>query len=270
MDSTTIEKIEDLALSAAKANRVNGEPGDTGIPAVIVGNDTMSLERFQPGRSRFRGRFETNTLSEFAGYVKGHKGGHGFIDADQFCAAVFHNLGDVENPGHADWISTLALKPTAAYAAMLAVEGKALGQKQLVEWIEDWSPQLRAKFGTESEATGITQALLAIRKLTISAKSDVTHTDKDFGASRSALEEIEAKADGGIPSYLIFTCTPYLGFQSRDFALRLSVITGDKPALTLRIVSKEAEQEDMAREFKSLLIESIGDAAELTIGTFKP
>lgn len=265
MDATTISKIESLALAAAGANRIEAT-----TPAIVLGSNVVSLENFQSGRSRFRGKFATSALSEFAGYVKAHVGGHGFIDADEFTARVFHNLGDVDEPGHADWTSTLKLDPTAAYAALLSIEGKALAQKQLVEWIEDWSAQLRSKFGAESDAVGITAALAAIRNLTISAKSDVTHTDKDFGAARSALEEIEAKAQGGIPSHLIFTCEPYLGFQSRDFALRLSVITGDKPALTLRIVSKEAITEDIAREFKSRLLEEVGDAATMTIGNFTP
>lgn len=265
MDANAIEKIESLALAAAGANRI-----DADTPAVILGGNIKTLEHLQSGRSRFRGAFTTNALSEFAGYVKAHTGGHGFIDADEFSARVFHNLGDTVEPGHADWTSTLTLEPTAAYAALQTIEGRALTQKQVVEWVEDWSSQLRAKFGAESDAVSITQALAAIRNLTISAKSDVTHTDKDFGASRSALEEIEAKAQGGIPSHLLFTCEPYLGFSSREFALRLSVVTGDKPALTLRIVSKEAVAEDIAREFKSRLLEEIGDAATMTIGNFTP
>jgi len=265
MDASTILEISNLATQATKANRL-----DTFTPAFIHDGEAKSLEAFQKGRSRFRGKFATEVLSEFSGYVKNHVGGHGFIDADRFCAIVFHNLGDVIEPGHADWRSTLTLKSTAAYAAMLSIEGKGLTQKQVVEWVEDWSPQLRAKFGAESDAVGITQALVAIRNLTISAKSDVTHTDKDFGASRSALEEIEAKAQGGIPSHLVFTCVPYIGFVSRDFALRLSVITGDKPALVLRMVAKEATTEDLAREFKTRLLEEIGDAATMTIGNFTP
>lgn len=265
MDANAIEKIESLALAAAGANRI-----DANTPALILGGNVKSLEFLQSGRSRFRGKFETEALSEFAGYVKSHAGGHGFIEAEWLRAIVFHNLGSDTNPGHADWTSTLTLRPTAAYAALLAIENKPLAQKQIVEWIEDWSPQLRAKFGADAEATGIAAALAAIRNLTISEKKDVTHTDKDFGASRSALEEIEAKSLGGIPSHLIFACDPFLGFASREFALRLSVHHGDKPTLTLRIVSKEAVGEDIAREFKTRLLEEIGDAATMIIGSFTP
>lgn len=263
MDATTIEKIEKLVLEAAKANRL-----ETQIPAILCDGNIFSLEQYEAGRSRFRGAFKTNALSEFSSYVKAHEGGHGFIDAEAFRATVIHNLGDVRDPGHADWTSTLQLKPTAAYAAILAIDGKAQGQKQLVEWIEDWAAELTCTFGADGVTMGIASGLAAIRNLTISAKSDVTHTDKDFGASRSALEQIEAKASGGIPTHLSFSCVPYIGFRDREFDLRLSVITGDKPMLTLRIVSKEATQENIALEFKSRLLEEIGGAATMTIGTF--
>lgn len=142
MDAEAIKEISQLAIDAAGANRI-----DAKTPAIILGEEVVSLEHLQSGRSRFRGAFVTNVMSEFAGYVKAHTDGHGFIDADKVAARVFHNLGDTGNPGHGDWTSTLALKPTAAYAAMLAVENKHLSQKQLVEWIEDWSPQLQSKFG---------------------------------------------------------------------------------------------------------------------------
>lgn len=265
MDASTISKIESLALDASNANRLN-----THVPAIIISNEIRTVEHLNAGRSRFRGKFSTTALTEFAGYVKGSPGGAGFIDAKACTARVFLNLGTADDPGHGDWTASLALDPTAAYAAIKAVDGLRLSQKDLVAWIEDWSSFLSAKFGECSEPSSINTALASIRQLTISAKSDVTHTDKDFGASRSALEEIEAKAAGGIPTHLIFACVPYAGFDRREFALRLSVITGEKPALVLRVVSKEAIEEDIAREFKSRLLEEIGDAATMTIGSFTP
>lgn len=267
MDDTAINKIVTLALAAAGANRI-----DAVTPAIILDGQIKPLEHLQAGRSRFRGKFVTPVLSEFATYIRANRAsaGHGFIDAKACSARVFLNLGTPDAPGHADWTATLALEPTAAYAAIQAIEGQPLAQKQLVEWIEDWSAQLTAKFGENDEPTGIAGAVAAIRQLTISAKSDTTHTDKDFGASLSKFEEIEAKAAGGIPSHLLFECTPYLGFQSRELRLRLSVLTGEKPALVLRIVAREALEEEIAREFKARLLEEVGDAATLTIGSFAP
>lgn len=260
MNAEAIKEISQLAIDAAGANRI-----DANTPAIVLGEKVVSLEHLQAARSRYRGEFKTSVLSEFAIYLKANAGGIGFIDPKSCYAKTYLNLGTAETPGHADWTATLELEPTAAYAALLAVNGKQHSQKALVEWIEDWSGNLR---GTDNSP--ISNAVAAIRELTISAKSDVTHTDKDFGAKRSALEEIEAKSTARIPTHINFMCEPYLGFQQRDFILRLSIITGEKPALTLRIVSHEANVEDIAKEFKSALMEAVGTAAHMVIGSFSP
>ncbi|NAK89837.1 DUF2303 family protein [Escherichia coli] len=43
--------------------------------------------------------------------------------------------------------------------------------------------------------------------------------------------------------------------KERPFKLRLSIITGDRPVLVLRIIQLEAVQEEMANEFRDLLSE---------------
>ncbi|WP_244574776.1 DUF2303 family protein, partial [Escherichia coli] len=55
----------------------------------------------------------------------------------------------------------------------------------------------------------------------------------------------------------------------RPFKLRLSIITGDRPVLVLRIIQLEAVQEEMANEFRDLLVEKFKDSkVETFIGTF--
>jgi uncharacterized protein YfdQ (DUF2303 family) len=252
--------IADLAVEAAKANRL-----DTDTPAVLHNGAPVSLEKLGAGRIRFRGAFKTNALADFAAYLKAYPGGVGFIDPKGCAATAYLNLGTPENPGHGDWTATLSPEPTAAFAALLGIDGQHRSQRSLVEWIEDWSGNLR---GVDNSP--ISQVVAVIRALTISAKSEVTHTDKDFGAKRSALEEIEAKATAAIPTHINFRCAPYVGLQDRDFSLRLSIITGDTPALALRIVGKEAVIEDIAREFKATVLSAVGEAATMTIGTFVP
>ena len=251
MEAATMDKIAALAVNADKAVQLSS----TTIPTLIKGEKLISIEHLMSGRSRFRGRFETSVLSEFAGYLKANQGGVGYIGAESCTAKVYLNLGTQEKPGHGDWTASLKLD--------LRADGVRFEQKQLVEWIEDWAALLDAE-------QGMPYAIASIRNLTISTSKDVTHTDKDFGASRSSLESIEAKSGAGIPSHLQFTCTPYRGFTQRTFVLRLSVITGDKPGLTLRIVGREQLDEDIAQEFKASLIESVGDAATMTIGSFTP
>lgn len=266
MDQTTIEKIESLVLAGAR-------PLATPFPAMLVPNGVSikSLECFQPLRNRFRGSFVTSVLSEFAAYVRANPQGVGFIDDfdNSLEAKVFFNLGDAADPGHADWTASLNVKPTAAWAALTAIDGKRLSQRELAEWIEDWSDNMAALTSAEA-AMHLSMAVAAIRNITISAKTEVGHSEKDFGAARTALEDIEAKSASGLPKFFVFEAQPALGFRCRTARLRVAVITGEKPALTLRIVGKEALLEDIRREFRELVLREIGDAAVMTIGSFNP
>lgn len=266
MDESTISKIESLVLTSAR-------PLDTAYPAILVpgGVSVQSLEQFQPLRNRFRGAFVTSVLSEFAAYVRANPGGHGFVSdaTDKLSAQVFFNLGNKSDPGHADWTATLTVQPTAAWAAVMAVDGKRLSQRELAEWIEDWTDQVAAE-GSDGTYMQLAAALASIRNITITARAESAHTEKDFGASRTALEDIEAKAAGGLPKFLRFRAEPALGFMERGVLLRVSVITGEKPALSLRIVGKEALLEDVRTEFRWKVLAEIGDAATMSIGTFNP
>lgn len=267
MDASAIEAIRNQAIQAAKAFDFTNER----VPAVIIDGNVVSIEPLTGARGYFRGQFQTTNLSAFAEYVKAH-GGHGFIDAKQFAARVFHNLGDEAEPGAADWLSTLKLEPTAAYHNLCDIEGVAMLQKSMAEWLEDWAPFLATleAAGDDTNPSAVSAGIHSIRNLNIKATRDTTHTDKDYGASRSSMEDIEASSKGGMPFGFLFTTEPFAGFKPRDITLRLSVITGDEPRLKLRTVGAERLRESVAEEFRDLLVESIGDAATMTIGTFTP
>lgn len=264
MDESAIHAIRDLAIEAAGKNRL-----DTDTPTIIIGGVVQSLEKFELLRSRFRGKFATTVLADYIQYVKEQGGGPSFIDHKAGAATTFFNLGTKEQPGHGDWVARLMLEPTAGYAAILKQNGQRVPQRALVEWVEDWSPSLSAISKT-GEVTGIAPALAALRELKIQQKRETTHSDRDLGATRTALEDIEASSEAGIPSHIVFSVEPYAGFQARQFQMRVSIITGDHPAIVLRLVGQEAMQESIAQEFKDLLRAGIGDAASLTIGEFTP
>ena len=57
----------------------------------------------------------------------------------------------------------------------------------------------------------------------------------------------------------------------RNITLRVSVITsGAQPMLKLRWVGEEMQREEIAQEFKSVINTQIGQAANLTLGSFDP
>lgn len=270
MDQSSVQAIAELAVEAAKLNKL-----DTPTPALILlegdgKQRVVSIEHLQANRSRFRGKLVTDSLQDFIQYTEDHPSGYGFVDAKDVSAKVFFNLGDEAEPGHGDWTATLKLTPTAEYAAMLDVLGKRLSQRNVIDFAEDWASCVTAVAADGSYIT-MTKALAAIRKLTIKATAEATHTERDYGARKSSIEDIEASSEEGLPYAFCFIATPYTGLSSRSFTLRLSVLTGDeKPQLVLRAIALEATKESIAQEFKQNLQDGVGADATLYLGNFTP
>lgn len=260
-----------LELIIANAAAAQALP-QTHTPAVALpdGVTVRNLEQYAANRARFRGELATSSIKDFAEYVNMHT--HpieqvaAFVDQDSMRCRVFFNLGDQEKPGHGDDTAMLKLKPTAAYAALQAIAGKAMSQRDLAEWMEDWAHLLKAFDGDKD--LSVLQAIAAVRNITIKAGMERTHSESNFGGSRSAMDEIEAKSQDTLPTELSFTTVPYEGLLPQTITLRLSVITGDKPQLKLRWVREEAQREEIAQDFKRVIQAEIGGTARVTLGTF--
>jgi len=279
MDSTAVDHIAQLAVEAARANLL-----DTDTPAVILtardGSQRLeSIEHLQPGRSRLRGKFASSALQDFADYVVMHHESaadlapaQGFIDTNKMAATVYFNLGDHEHPGHGDYLAALALKPTAAYAAMQAACMRPLGQRELHDFLEDWRDNIFPLYdGEENTGKPYSAALAAVRDITIETARSVNSVERDMGATRSAMESVDAKSKLVLPSGFLFKAVPYDGLQERTFNLRLGVNTGgDKLTLVLRIQQQEAITEAIAKDFRDRLAAKLGAASSLTLGTFTP
>lgn len=242
------------------------------VPVTALPEDVKihNLEIFQALRSRFRGTLNTNSLRDFANYTISRNGAEaqGFINQDDMSCKVFFNLGDEITPGHADDVAILKLKPTAAYKALQEIAGKKLSQRDLAEWIEDWHLSLVA--GKEGGGTmTISAAIASVRNITIEARSSATSSEHNFGASRSAMDSIEAASAESRIEALFFELIPYEGLGTRVFTLKLSIFTGDdKPTLKLRWAGEEQQVEEIAQEFKTTLAKEVGGSATLTLGTF--
>ncbi|WP_160286516.1 DUF2303 family protein [Pseudomonas knackmussii] len=254
---------------AAAATRVTGSAGAMAV--VPEGFKLHSLEKLEAHRNRFRGALSTSSLADFVTYVKERADEltHGFVDKDSMSCRVIFNLGNADLAGHADDFATLALQPTAAYAALQRLAGQRLSQKDLAEWMEDWRDFLQAITPTD-EVLPLVQAIAAVRNITIKASSERTTVEGNLNASRSAMDQVEAASQDTLPGSLIFSCPPFDGLPVRNFVLRLAVITTEaKPVIKLRWVGEEQVREEIAQEFKELLAAEIADSTSLTIGTFK-
>src|SRR6185312_10514494 len=279
MDRTAIEAIGQLAIEAAAGNRLS-----TDTPAIILtardGSQRVeSLEHLQPGRSRLRGKFTSTALQDFAEFVVTRyevagdpAPAQGFIDTDKMAATVYFNLGDHEHPGHGDHLATLALKPTAAYAALAAACSRPLGQRELHDFLEDWRDNTFALYdGATDDGKPYSAALAAVRDITVETARSVNSVERDMGATRSAMESVDAKSKLVLPSGFLFKAVPFEGLQERTFTLRLGVNTGgDKLTLVLRIQQAEAITEAIAKDFRDRLAAKLGAASSLTLGTFTP
>lgn len=268
LTSEAIQLITNNALIAA------GKPLPTFTPTAVLpeGAKVVDLERFAAGRSRFRGIYSTNSLGDFGKYVidRAVVTAKGFIDQDDMSCVTIFNIGDDVNPGHADDRATLKLKPTAGYKAVLAIGGKAMTQKDLSDWIEDWNGSLKA-LGEDLEDISLVKAIAAVRTITIKASSESDHTVSETRASRSAMDAIEATSKETLPTSLLFSVVPFEGLSVREIILRISVITsGAQPALKLRWIGEEVQREEIAQEFKSVLEVQVGEAVKLALGTFNP
>lgn len=243
----------------------------TDCPTAVAPDDysVHNLESFMSGRYRFRGNMRTTSIPAFLAYANERTEVSCFVDAENMSARAFFNLGDQENPGHGDDTASISLKKTAPFNALLGIDGTKRGQKELAEWLEDWR-----EFISFSDSSGVSlsavQAIGAVRRVTISAKAEQTHEERDFGTSRSAMEEIEANAEDKLPSHIIFNCTPYEGLGERSFAVRLSLLTGEeKPKFSIRIVRLETQEEEMADEFKDLIEAGLNEEiAKVFVGSF--
>lgn len=271
MEGSAIQLIQNTAIEAAQGRAAELLQGKQ--IALPDGYRIHDLEQFQAGRRRFRGTLRTDSLSDFTGYVRRraeHREGPapGFIKAESLSANVVFNLGDVSAPGHADDQAILTLKPSAPYASMLAVDGLHLPQKDALDWLEDWSDQVKF-VDADGEAMAAGAAITALRKITIRATAESTTSQDQYRATRSAMEDVEARGAQQLPAEVRFTCTPCPGLPDRTFRLRVGVLTNsEKPILTLRVRNLAAEQEAIAQDFKRVLLEDLQEAAVLTIGTF--
>lgn len=270
LNGDAISQVKDLAISGIRLGAVENMP----CPAVAKpdGLEIVSLERYQEGRYRFRGSLKTTSISDFVKYSVSYSDTPGvrcFIDAEDMSAKTIFNLGTIAAPGHADNSAVIGLKKTSPFSAVLSVNGRRQGQKELAEWLEDWRDFLLA-FDAEGNTLDIKQAIGAVRRITIESSRSSDHEDSDFSAKKSIMENVEAKSKDIMPAAFEFKCTPYEELQERAIKLRYSILTShDTPALVLRIVQLENLEEQMAQEFRDLLASKFeGSQIETFIGNF--
>lgn len=271
LNGEAIQEVKKLVLSGYHMSDIEG----LGCPTAILPKDTNieSLERFSLERFRFRGNMDTTSIEDFVrysvGYASENEKARCFIDADNMLARSIFNIGTLDNPGHADNAATIKLKKTAPFRALLAINGDRLSQKEIAEWLEDWSDYLTA-FDADGNVMKIAQAAQAVRRVTIQQTNSADHEDGDFSGKKSLMQSVEASSKDVMPAAFEFKCVPYEGLGERRFSLRNSLLKSGEPVFVLRIVQLEAQEEAIATEFRDQLIGKFdGKPVETFIGDFR-
>lgn len=230
-------------------------------PFIVLPSDMklseVDVEQYMPMRSSFKYHFGTTSIDDFVVYGAKHGTDDTIciMDADNPTNLVARNTFDLGNPGlalHQRHVSSLNLKPTAAYRALLAVE-KRYSQREMSDWLEENSRFIEV-FDKDGNTMSTLAAAASVRNMTIESSRESDSKIDDFSASQSVMDQVQVKGSETKPAGVRFTCIPFIGFSPYSFDIRFAVITsGDKPVISARHTSLEYEQEEIAKEFAAII-----------------
>jgi len=266
MDKSAIQQIQE----AGNAKEFLAQMELAGFPVAALPSsfEVHDLERFMPLRNQFRGLMQTANIDDFVRYHEEFQteGNQCFINAEDMKAITYFDIGTINRPGHCKHRAGIELKKTAPFRVLLDKNGERQNQKQLAEWIEDYSDFIQV-FSTTGEVIENSIASAAVRNMTFEAKAGRESNVDDFSQQQSQYESIavRTKEEFPMPTAFKFTCEPYLGLSERCFEMRMSTIGNE--ILILRIKNLEQREEEMAEEFQTKLQSQFRDE-EIEIATF--
>lgn len=267
MDQSAIKQIQTLGSTPELLQQLS----NVGFPvAALPENFNLhALEQFMPTRNQFRGVLKTTNIEEYVKYCLNYEqeGTQCFVDATDMKASSIFDLGTQALPGHCRHKAELILKRTADYQAVLSIDGERNNQKALAEWVEDYAANLMV-FSSDGEIIPAETASAAIRNMKFEHKRGAESNVEDFSASQSEYESIavRTKEEFPMPAVLKFTCEPYNGLPERTFEMRMSTIGNE--ILILRIKKLDLHIEEMAEQFKSIIINQFEEGGAKHLSTY--
>jgi uncharacterized protein YfdQ (DUF2303 family) len=158
---------------------------------------------------------------------------------------------------------------TAVYKALLVyASGQGYAQKVVAEFLEDWAGYIEC-FAENGIEIRTSQAVAAVRKITIESMKKLESEEKSLGATKSAFESVQASSTESLPTVIRFVCAPYDEFDQRVFMLRLGVLTGEAtPKVNLRIIKLEEHQEEMAAELAGMVRNEFDNEIPVILGSY--
>jgi uncharacterized protein YfdQ (DUF2303 family) len=257
MDSSAINAIRDLATAELNSRLLEKDLGVGSLVAIPKDYTVVNLQQYKDAPKQFEGMFSTHVLDEFVAYLQenGNDDTGLFIDPDNSEALAIIDMGKADKPKWGRHRAVLKLKKTAEYDAVTAKALKVFGQTALIDFVEDFAPNIIFYTGDQKTPVDLSSAILAIRKMTVEQKASKDSTVGDFKAATNKFDEIEVRSKGAeLPSGFFFTCPPHEGFSEKLLDCRLRATgNGDKVELVYRILGYELMVDSIAGEFKELL-----------------
>ncbi len=234
---------------------------DTQIPVVAApqGISIKTLEDYMPNASRYRQKYQTTSINDYANYCKefDQEGAKCFVDKDEMVAETIFDLGTNDKPLHSAHRAYLKMKKTNAFQALLYFAGHELSQKSTADFIEDWSDSLVIYTNSGDKIPAI-HAAKSIQDLTIEKIREASSKTGNFSEAMSSMEKIEAKNQEKIPAELQFSCIPYTGIDALTFTIKIQLLTShEKPKIKARIIKLEQIEDEIADEFKLKLTQQL-------------
>ena len=273
----TIDKLGELQAAATRISWPEVETGELPAVAFPAGITVHSLEAYAPTRRQFRGTFTTRSVQSFVDYVTPFANHQAcFIDSEATKASLWLDIGDYAEPGHCFHLAHLQLVKTALYTDILKSVDRAMTQREMAEWLDDWRACIANAITDQlpqdlsGEDYSVAKAIQAVRSIKIAANGQTTVTVGAMNEERSAFAQVSASSIHHMPNTFVMRCKPFEELTERDILLDVSVITGDTPKLKLRIRSFGTLQEEIAEEFASLLRAKLPEGIVPILGSFKP
>jgi uncharacterized protein YfdQ (DUF2303 family) len=247
MDSSAIERIENLAISAY-ANRLINSNND--IVLADKNHLLLSTEKFKDRPNRQRSTVTAQRIPDFVSYANDHLKAEStlFIDPKNLGANLIFDY----QQGWGDHTLELKLKETPEYSRVK--NGLNLSQDDMQEWLSDLDYCLNA-YDIEDNEIALPHAYQAISKVKIKATIATTNEKTNFKGSVANQLDIEATGEAGtLPAYFILNAALFEGMGMQEIKLRLKIPTNtDKLSFVLRIVGHDMLLEDSSVELEKRL-----------------
>lgn len=277
----TIEKIQKLSAEQQSSliEQLDSKVLQADLAVKAEGVSITDLEQYKEHRDNMRGAFATDSIEEFHNFTKKQLDQFPafpvFVNGPNMSAEAIIDFGDAKLPGHCRFTGSIKLERTALYKTLLStINGERFTQRELAELLEEYQAHVQVIAETDEGKAPIDlpKALTAIRNMTVEKVRNTSSEQNSYSESASVLEKQQIQSAGLKPVAFSFTCKPYTDLIERTFLLRISPITRSNDVIfSLKVLTLEEIKEDIALEFKSLLVNGFADTGVTTyMGDYCP